>query len=124
MPLLFVYGTLKSDKSRGDLLKDCGEPKIGKGRGHFELFQGKGYPYPCLLLSEERNTIDGEIYNVSEEKIKELDYIEGHPFLFKRIKIDNFVFNGKGFGDTVISYFFVESNDPNFRKYAKKIDRF
>lgn len=83
---LFVYGTLKSDKSRSQILESA------KLLGHcvlddkFSLYYSPELDYPLLYPSEVSHYIHGEIYEVPKDMFQYLDKIEGHPQLFKRVR--------------------------------------
>jgi gamma-glutamylcyclotransferase (GGCT)/AIG2-like uncharacterized protein YtfP len=99
--LLFVYGTLKQGFSRHHALG--AERYLGTAitKSEYAMYTLGGYP--CLLnksLSEKRgveaNThVYGEIYEVSQECLSNLDRIEGVEYdLFERlpVNIETFTF--------------------------------
>lgn len=85
MVKLFVYGTLRSKDYNHYLLKD--EKFLGNcitfNRYKLEF---KELPF---LYDEPIEHIEGELYEISEEKLKILDKFEGHPRLYirKTIKV-------------------------------------
>ncbi len=107
--LLFVYGSLRQGFHNNKLLKNS--KFIGNaetvdryymvGRLNFELdpFEEGRIPYPprkllfpyvfCENLREDiiANTIKGEVYEVSEKTLSELDIHEGHPCVYMRSTI-------------------------------------
>ncbi len=98
MELLAVYGTLK---------RGCGNHKYLSG----SKFIGTGitlekfvlvvsvipYCIPANLAGENgkyANQIHVEVYEVNEEKLEEIDELEGHPFWYKREKVKVKLENG------------------------------
>ena len=78
--LLFVYGTLKQDQCRANVLK--GQKFIGfattaEGFGLFDLG-----PYPAMKKTPA-GIAKGELWEVNDNLIPTLDAIEGSPFLYK-----------------------------------------
>ena len=86
---LFVYGTLKKDFHNNYLLKESKFLKDVITDDKFPMFmQWESFPY---LKNENKGyRIKGELWEVDDEKIKELDYFEGVPDLYYRdtLKID------------------------------------
>mgnify|MGYP003336220795 FL=1 len=99
--LLFVYGTLKQGFSRHHAVS--GQRYLGTAKTKSEYCMYTLGGYPCLLnkrLAEKRgveaNTfVYGEVYEVTQECLTDLDKIEGVEFdLFERlpVEIDSFTF--------------------------------
>ena len=88
--LVMVYGSLRSDggnhgimeKAQGDFMFPCETVE--------EYFKGENNFFEYVLKSSktlnglEEDTVLGELYIVSDDKMKILDDFEGHPTLFKR----------------------------------------
>jgi gamma-glutamylaminecyclotransferase len=83
MAYLFVYGTLKRGGSRHSLLKGC--PFLGhalaKGFALYDLGA-----YPGMVPGD--GVVRGEVYEIPEKLLRELDWVEGAPFLFRRELIE------------------------------------
>ncbi len=80
MAYLFVYGTLKRGGSRHSLLKGC--PFLGHALAKgFAL-----YDLPGMVPGD--GIVRGEVYEVPEKLLKELDWVEATPFLFRRELIE------------------------------------
>jgi gamma-glutamylcyclotransferase (GGCT)/AIG2-like uncharacterized protein YtfP len=83
MAYLFVYGTLKRGGSRHSLLKGC--PFLGhalaKGFALYDLGA-----YPGMVPGD--GVVRGEVYEIPEGLLRELDWVEGAPFLFRRELIE------------------------------------
>lgn len=93
---IFVYGTLREGFSRGIYLEDC--PKVGTGftRGsQFRMYNllashragSKAPNYPVILpevTPEHAGKIYGEVYLVSPDTLKNLDFIESNGIQYKR----------------------------------------
>jgi gamma-glutamylcyclotransferase (GGCT)/AIG2-like uncharacterized protein YtfP len=80
---LFVYGTLKRGGSRHWLIEDF--PFLGRARAKgFVLYDLCSFP----AMVPGAGVVYGEVYEVSEEVIKALDWVEGVPVLYRRELID------------------------------------
>ena len=83
MPLLLVYGTLKRDKSNHrklGLSEFVGEATTAQP---YLLLQDSNIHYP-FLIDIPVAPITGELYEVSDTLITQLDCFEGHPHFFER----------------------------------------
>jgi gamma-glutamylcyclotransferase (GGCT)/AIG2-like uncharacterized protein YtfP len=80
---LFVYGTLKRGESRHWILHDF--PFLGRARAEGFVLYDLG-PFPAMVLGD--GVVYGEVYEVSDEALKALDFVEGSPFLYRRELID------------------------------------
>lgn len=83
---LFVYGTLKSNKSRHHIMN--GATCLGPAtlQDYFHLYGTPELDYPLLYPAHTSASIPGELYEVPKEMFKLLDRIEGHPNLYKRVR--------------------------------------
>jgi gamma-glutamylcyclotransferase (GGCT)/AIG2-like uncharacterized protein YtfP len=89
--LLFVYGTLKRGHQRSSLLQDQRFIGVANTLPIYKIFQYRGYP--ALIPCDEGNRIYGELYEVSDSCIIDVDRVECvHEGLFVRkdIKIENY----------------------------------
>lgn len=90
MNLLFVYGSLKKNYVNHKFLfhskyiKDIVLPKKGL------LLMNDSRYYPHLVLDDNGNDINGELYEVSDSALNFIDNLEGHPDFFKRINLGKF----------------------------------
>jgi len=91
MSLLFVYGTLKQGFSRNQALKDQRYLGTAKTAPVYGMYAYGGFPALVdFKLAEESevsasNSIFGEVYEVTDTCILEIDKIEGVEFnLFER----------------------------------------
>lgn len=80
---IFVYGTLKKGKNNHHYIDKKIEKEITLNIPGF-LYWKEGRPYPHFISNKYGINIEGEIYDLSEEEIKKIDKLEGHPFFFKR----------------------------------------
>jgi len=88
MPLLFVYGTLRTNGSHHHLLEK--EKFIGPARSRQpfavrhvttpEAPEG----YPMAIPSPAGKTLEGEIHEISDETLQTLDEYEDYPRLYDR----------------------------------------
>ena len=82
--LAFVYGTLKKGKPNhykmvgADYVREYTLPV----KGFLYWLEGRNYPH--FVADEDGGFINGELYTVSDKKLIDLDYFEGHPTFFKR----------------------------------------
>lgn len=86
MPLLLVYGTLKRDKSNHrklGLSEFVGEATTAQP---YLLLQAPNIHYP-FLLDIPVAPITGELYEVSDTDLPNIDSFEGHPHFFQRRSI-------------------------------------
>ncbi len=83
MNYLFVYGTLKRGGSRHWILE--GFPFLGRAKAKGFVLYDLG-PYPAMV--PEDGLVYGEVYEVSEEVLQALDWVEGVPFLYRRELIE------------------------------------
>jgi gamma-glutamylcyclotransferase (GGCT)/AIG2-like uncharacterized protein YtfP len=80
---LFVYGTLKRGGSRHWLLQDF--PFLGRAKAKGFMLYDLG-PYPAMVPGA--GVVYGEVYEVPEEVLQSLDWVEGVPILYKRELIE------------------------------------
>jgi gamma-glutamylaminecyclotransferase len=92
--LIFSYGTLKSKEPNAHVMQD---PKTGSyrfvGAGatvkRFPLVVGSQYSIPFLLLLEgQGQRVEGEVFEIDDDKLAALDEFEAYPELYTRIKIE------------------------------------
>lgn len=79
--LVFVYGTLKSGHRANLKLKD--EAFVARGLTS-ERFVIHGSGFPMAFFDPEGHRIFGEVYEVSESTMAELDIYEGYPRFYDR----------------------------------------
>ena len=86
---VFVYGTLLSEEPNNILLsssKFLGEDSV-EG---FQMFNLGMFP-ACVPVSENFTgyaTIVGEVWEVDDETLKRLDYLEGYPNFYDRKEVE------------------------------------
>ena len=98
MHLIFVYGTLKSGQIRNNVLRDQRYIGIATTEPQYAMFQISGFP---ALVDSVKAVADGqpapnrrvwgELYEVDEDCIAELDKIEGvsrNLFERREVKLD------------------------------------
>lgn len=83
MPKVFVYKTLLSTNLRAHVLKTsrflCADELEGYAMYHLGQYPG--------IQEDPSEKIKGELYEVTDEILKELDRIEGEGFLYKRVTV-------------------------------------
>jgi gamma-glutamylcyclotransferase (GGCT)/AIG2-like uncharacterized protein YtfP len=102
MVKLFVYGTLRKSERREHLLKKYLFLGYARAKGYLLYDLGK---YPGIV--EGDGEVVGEVYEISEKKLKELDWIEGVPDLFRRELIEVVLENG----ETISAYTYIYNGD-------------
>lgn len=91
--LVFVYGTLKRGCGNHGCLTDqefIGRAKIEKGHTLYDC--GRGFPF---LVSDGGVGCAGELYRVTDDALRVLDRLEGHPAFYERKKRNIIKENGK-----------------------------
>src|SRR5262249_32720315 len=85
MPIrIFVYGTLLSGEANHGLLSSA--RLIASIRTPPEYWLYDLGPYPALVMNGEE-AVTGEIYEIDEGTLEELDRFEEHPDLYIRRKV-------------------------------------
>ena len=82
---LFVYGTLRQGFRNHHLLGDSACLGRAKTKGRFAMYCS-GVPY--VVLSQHVSQIVGEVYDVDELLLVDLDAHEGHPRWYLRVLVD------------------------------------
>ncbi|WP_457679273.1 gamma-glutamylcyclotransferase family protein [Thermovibrio sp.] len=90
--LVFVYGTLKRGFWNNALLKRAKLVGEGKTKERFKLYT-VGFPY--AVPDKEGLPLMGEVYEVDEKTLKELDNLEGYPEHYKRKEVEVELKEGK-----------------------------
>ena len=78
---VFVYGTLKKGMGNHDLLGDSdflGECVIPGTLINLGAF-------PAYIITEEKGTVTGEVYELKEPVFLTLDRLEGYPDFYNRV---------------------------------------
>jgi gamma-glutamylaminecyclotransferase len=79
--MLFVYGTLRSDQPAHGLLRGARLVARARTEPRFTLVEMDGYP---ALVEGGGTSVAGEIYEVDEAVLSELDRYEDVPQIFQR----------------------------------------
>jgi gamma-glutamylcyclotransferase (GGCT)/AIG2-like uncharacterized protein YtfP len=87
MSRLFVYGTLKQGYHANDKLKRHDAVFLGEAVTdvRYSLYQINWFP--GMVEQESTGGVKGELYEVTNECLDELDMYEGAPSLFRREEI-------------------------------------
>lgn len=85
MHIVAVYGTLKTGYGNNYLLQDS--EFIGRGETKHSSFKMTSSGIPFVYFSNEGHPIGVEVYQVSDETLKKLDWLEGHPNFYCREQI-------------------------------------
>ena len=81
---IFVYGTLREGERNHWLLKDTNFKGTYETEPEYEL-RNFG-PFPGMMPWGD-TSVQGEVYEVSDDLLEDLDYHEGHPSFYNRTKI-------------------------------------
>lgn len=90
-PYVFVYGTLMSGFSNNGLLKRATLIDLATTENDYVLV-ANGIPF--LLEENGKSYVHGEVYKVSEDVLKGLDALEGHPNWYERKIVNVITQNG------------------------------
>ena len=105
--LLFIYGTLKAGCKNSSVITSLNSNFINATETTlpYPMFDlGDGFPY-LQDNPGEGKSISGEVWDVPEQEIDQLDRFEGVPTLYKKGTIDIHL-NGET--ETVMCYFKTE----------------
>ena len=89
---VFVYGTLK--RGFGNW-KWCLDNEDSNFIGEYVIPAAQGYrmvslgAFPGVLQSEESHDIHGEIFEVTDNVLRDLDMLEGYPNFYDKTVIDD-----------------------------------
>tara|TARA_R100001530_G_scaffold90463_1_gene62863 strand:- start:206 stop:631 length:426 start_codon:yes stop_codon:yes gene_type:complete len=89
MKKIFVYGTLKQHQPNFTIIKSgvfCGVGKLHKSHG-FRMVSLGAFPALIPANPEQSQDIHGEIWNVDKHAFKNVEYLEGYPTFYNRVKI-------------------------------------
>lgn len=103
MHKVFVYGTLKLGGSNNRLLRDATFMYPAVTQQAYLMKDNGSWPF-VIQRNKDTAPVRGEVYEVTDEILDDLDILEGHPGLFVRkqvaVEVDN-----TGVYDTVWMYF-------------------
>jgi gamma-glutamylcyclotransferase (GGCT)/AIG2-like uncharacterized protein YtfP len=102
--LVFVYGSLKKGFYNHSLLKESTLVGPAVTAPEFTMYDLGSFP---AITHEGTTSIKGEVYDVKERTLADLDRLEGHPFFYRRMEIDTpygiawiYIMPHKDFSDT------------------------
>jgi gamma-glutamylcyclotransferase (GGCT)/AIG2-like uncharacterized protein YtfP len=86
MPLVFVYGTLLSGEGNNRRFLTTSKKLSDDKIVGFSMYDLGAFPAisPCDDVKKE---IVGEVWEISDQILKELDYLEGYPRFYDRIEV-------------------------------------
>lgn len=116
---IFVYGTLKKGFSNHWYLEKSKYLGIGKTIPKYQMYPSKNYFFPFLLKSEPNNNIVGEVYEIDEKTLIELNILEDFPNMYLRELIDVEFEDGN-----IIKAYIYYKNEENYKNFIiyKKIN--
>jgi gamma-glutamylcyclotransferase (GGCT)/AIG2-like uncharacterized protein YtfP len=83
MVKVFVYGTLRKGERRNHILEGSRFIGYARAKGFF-LYKIKEFPG----MVEGSGEVVGEVYEISEDLLEKLDWIERVPYLYRRELIE------------------------------------
>jgi gamma-glutamylcyclotransferase (GGCT)/AIG2-like uncharacterized protein YtfP len=73
--IVFVYGTLRQGDSRNGILHESACLSLNATLKGYEMYDLGAFP---AIIKQKGSQVQGELYQIDEETLKALDYIEGH----------------------------------------------
>jgi len=108
--LVFVYGTLQRDERNHHYLASATYVRDAV-LNHYALYDlPQGYPG---ILAYSRYQVQGEVYEVDEETLTNLDHLEGEGFLYKRTQVIVTMSNQQTL--SVFTYVYLRQVDDSWR---------
>lgn len=88
--LVFLYGSLKRGQMNHNIVEKSTFIDCGITEEHYNMYAYDNFP--MLIESEEESNIRGEIYEVSDEILESIDFLESNGEFYERklIKIESF----------------------------------
>ena len=83
---VFVYGTLREGEANAYLLKEA--VKLGDGclSSGYILYDLKAYP--AAIASRSGTSLFGEVYQINEGILRDLDQLEEYPVEYDRVEVE------------------------------------
>ena len=104
--LVFVYGSLKKDFKYHWLIENAFLISNAETEEKFSLYRYPGADYPFMAESPQLNKVIGEVYEIDNRILRDLDRLEGYPTFYDRKKI--FVKSKEKIRYEVLVYFLKE----------------
>ena len=76
---IFVYGSLKKGYYNHRLLTNAGLLGEFRTQPNYQLYDNGSFPYLVEVQPGEGVCVEGEVYEVTDQQLKALDRLEGHP---------------------------------------------
>ena len=107
MPLVFAYGTLRRGGGNNPLLAPATFVRAAKTRDEFVLFcENPDFcPYLTDVSIGQKKQIIGDVYDVPDYLLEQIDELEGHPTWYRRRQVA--LEGGDGDGDQVAWAYFI-----------------
>jgi len=110
--LLFTYGTLKSGHVRYRYLQGQRYLGVGITNPDHKIYQLSGHPALTDYEHQKGNFIHGELYEVDEECIKQLDIVEA---------VAHGLYERKPIGFSEMNLAFLPTDQKVFESYQQKL---
>lgn len=108
---VFVYGTLKRGGRFHKALQDS--TFLGEARTK-HLYGAYWNRYPVVTRKLSELQVHGEVYEVDDVVLKELDQIEGHPDLYIRDSVPVILDSGK---EIEVLMYFLDLNEAELYRH-------
>jgi gamma-glutamylcyclotransferase (GGCT)/AIG2-like uncharacterized protein YtfP len=112
MPLVFVYGTLMRGGANHDVLRRLGGSFVTAATTRSPRTLVDLGPYPALLAlgsREDAAPVTGEVWEITDAALRELDAFEGVPDLYLRERL---TVGSAGRGDAIEAFVYVLAGSP------------
>jgi gamma-glutamylaminecyclotransferase len=120
---VFVYGSLRKGLQNHSKLVDATYKGVYQTVDPYTMIGLKSKAYPYVIAkpiheSVEAVPITGEVYEVSDTLLAELDRLEGHPTQYKRTLVEV-----RSTSKTLLAYMYILENEEMIRDIAKAFER-
>lgn len=86
MVKVFVYGSLKKGFHNSELIEDGTFIGEFKTKDYFKMLDLGSYP--AVYFDEKGFRVTGELYEIDDDILRQLDYLEGYPNFYDRQEIE------------------------------------
>lgn len=121
---VFVYGSLRKGLQNHSKLVDATYKGVYQTVDPYTMIGLKSKAYPYVIAKPVHESVDavpitGEVYEVSDTLLAELDRLEGHPTQYKRtlVKVRSDA------SKTLLAYMYILENEEMIRDIAKAFER-
>jgi len=118
---VFVYGTLKTGHGNNSILRRNRATFLGEAMTALPIFRLYGDFIPYMVPENTRGVhVKGELWEVNEKCLHELDRLEGHPYMYTRQTIEVLTDEGVSHAE---AYVFLHKPMANLRDLGEVYSR-